>query len=97
MSDFFYSPAAHRDLLEIWEYIAKDDLDAADRVEREIEQALNLLASNPELGHTRRDLTSRPVRFWALYSYLIIYDPATNPLEVVRILSGYRDLATLLR
>jgi plasmid stabilization system protein ParE len=97
MADFFYSPEARRDLLEIWEFIAQDNLDEADRVEREIEQASVKLAANPELGHFRRDLTSRPVRFWATYSYLIIYDPETRPLEVVRILSGYRDVAQLLK
>ena len=97
MADRFYSPEARLDLLEIWEHIAKDNVDAADRVEQEIEQAVSLLALNPELGHQRRDLTSKPVHFWPIYSYLIIYDPATQPLEIVRILSGYRDVATLLK
>ncbi len=96
MADFYYSPEARDDLLAIWEYIAQDDLDVADWVEQEIQQAVQLLAENPNLGHVRRDLTSKPVRFWPIYSYLIIYDPATTPLEVVRILSGYRDIATLL-
>jgi plasmid stabilization system protein ParE len=97
MADFFYSPEARRDLLEIWEFIAQDNLDKADCVEREIEQAITVLAGNPELGHMRRDLTAKSVRFWRVYSYLVIYDPATRPLEVVRILSGYRDVAALLK
>ena len=97
MAEYFYSPEARLDLLEIWEHIARDDLDAADRVEREIAEAVSWLARNPDLGHTRSDLTTKPVRFWAVYSYLIIYAPASRPLEVVRILSGYRDVAALLR
>jgi plasmid stabilization system protein ParE len=97
MADFFYSPEARLDLLEIWGFIAQDNLDEADRVEREIEQAITALAANPQLGHLRGDLTSRPVRFKAIYSYLIIYDPESRPLEVVRILSGYRDVAELLK
>lgn len=56
-----------------------------------------MLATQPELGHRRKDLTSKPVRFWCVYSYLIVYDPATRPLEVVRILSGYRDITELLK
>ena len=56
-----------------------------------------MLAHNPELGHVRHDLTSKSVRFWTVYSYLIIYDPESRPLEVVRILSGYRDVAALLK
>jgi antitoxin ParD1/3/4/toxin ParE1/3/4 len=53
--EFFYSPDARADLTQIWEYIAQDDLDAADRVEREIEQAIIKFAHNPRLGHFRRD------------------------------------------
>ena len=97
MADHFYSSEARLDLLEIWEHIAQDNLDAADGVEQEIEQAASMLARNPELGHFRRDLTSKPVRFWPIYSYLIIYDPAARPLEIVRILSGYRDVVALLK
>lgn len=97
MADHFFSPEARLDLFEIWEYIAQDNVSAADRVTQEIEKAVTMLARNPELGHVRPDLTSKPVRFWPIYSYLIIYDPGTKPLEVVRILSGYRDVAMLLK
>jgi len=84
-------------LLQIWEYIARNDVDAADRVEGQIQQAVTKLARNPGLGHIRRDLTSKPVQFWSVYSYLIIYNPEAKPLEVVRILSGYRDVVELLK
>jgi plasmid stabilization system protein ParE len=97
MADHFYSPEARLDLLEIWEHIVADDVDAADRVEQEIQQAVSMLARTPGLGHLRRDLTSKPVRSWPVCSYLVIYDPDTRPLEVVRILSGYRDIAALLK
>jgi len=97
MADYFYSPEARLDLLEIWEHIAADNVDAADRVEQEIHRSVSMLADNPGLGHHRRDLTSKPVRFWPVYSYLVIYDPDAQPLEVVRILSGYRDVAALLK
>lgn len=61
MADHFYSPEARLDLLEIWERIAEDNVDAADHVEQEIRQAVSMLADNPGLGHFRRDLT--PSRF----------------------------------
>ena len=97
MVEYIYSPQARLDLLGIWEHIAEDDLDMADRVEQEIREAVIMLARNPGVGHLRRDLTSKPVRFWAVHSYLVIYDPATQPTEVVRVLSGYRDIAGLLK
>src|SRR5438105_2255461 len=71
MADYFYSLEARLDLLEIWEYIAADHVDTADRVEQEIRQPILMLAANPGLGHRRRDLTSKPVRFWPVYSYLV--------------------------
>ena len=36
MSEFVLHPDAVKDLEEIWEYIAADSLDAADRVREEI-------------------------------------------------------------
>ena len=66
MADHFYSREARLDLFEIWEHIAADNVDAADRVEKEIQKSVSLLAANPELGHRRRDLTSKPVRFWCV-------------------------------
>lgn len=44
----------------------------------------------------RTDLTHRPVRFWAVPrypNYLIVYDPDSNPLTVIRILHAARDAA----
>jgi len=40
MSDFVLHPQAYADLDEIWEYIAADNLDAADRVREEMIAAL---------------------------------------------------------
>jgi plasmid stabilization system protein ParE len=97
MADYLISPDARIDLNGVWDYIAKDNLSAADRVLQEIRETMAFLAENPELGHIRKDLTSRPVRFWRIYSYLIVYSPETRPMEVVRVLSGYRDVASLLK
>jgi plasmid stabilization system protein ParE len=57
---------------------------------------MDRLAANPSLGHRRPDLTDRPVLFWPLRRYLIIYTPQ-KPIEIVRVVSGYRDLPALLR
>ena len=70
------------DLNEIWEYIAQDSVVAADRLLDDIENALNMLVSNPHAGHHRPDLSSRPLRFWIVRSYLIAY-VAENPLFVI--------------
>lgn len=96
MSPFILSPLASQDLEKTWEHIAGDDIDAADRWVSEIEKALHLLAGNPNLGHSRKDLTRRAVLFWPVGRYLIIYRAGRKPIEVVRIVSAYRDVPRLL-
>jgi plasmid stabilization system protein ParE len=51
----------------------------------------------PLSGHRREDLTDQPVRFWSVYSYVIVYDPDTQPLQIVRILHSARDVRCILR
>jgi antitoxin ParD1/3/4/toxin ParE1/3/4 len=48
------------------------------------------------MGHLREDLTDEPVRFWSLFSYVIVYDPETQPLQILRILHSARDLRRIL-
>ncbi len=86
---------AQRDIEDIWRYIAGDNPAAADRVETALYDAFALLAGNHHLGHKRDDLTRKPVRFWSVHSYLI-YDPRAEPLHILRVLSGYRDVGTIL-
>ena len=50
-------------------------------------------------GQVRKELTSRPVRFWTVQrfpNYLIVYRPDARPLQIIRILHGMRDLNRLL-
>lgn len=56
-----------------------------------------MLADSPTIGHTREDLTDELVRFWTVDHYYIIYRPDTSPLEVIAVISGYRDVPTQLR
>jgi plasmid stabilization system protein ParE len=76
---------------EIVAYIARDSADVANRVETALFKAFDLLARNPGLGHTRSDMTSRPLKFWSVHSYLIAYDAATAPLEIVAVFRGSRQ------
>ena len=93
---FNLSLKSQYDLQEIWRYIAQDNSVAADRVEAELYMEFERLARNPNIGHKRDDITKKPVRFWSLYSYQIIYDASSEPLQILRILSGYRDLANII-
>ena len=91
MSRFVLHPEANSDLDEIWEYIATENLDAADRVRQDLYQAITGLVSFPHKGHRRSDLTSRPLRFLRVRDYLIGYAPEVQPMLVVAILHGRRN------
>jgi toxin ParE1/3/4 len=96
MSAFRVLPQAVRDLALIWHFIAKDKAGAAERVQAEFFETFALLALMPEQGYQRRDLTKRSVRFFPLYSYLIIYDPS-DPVRILGIIHGNRNLKRLLK
>lgn len=50
----------------------------------------------PHIGHVRDDLADETLRLWPVGTYLIIYRPDARPVQIVRVLSGYRDIADLL-
>jgi toxin ParE1/3/4 len=94
---FVLTTPAERDLDKIKDYLArKAGPTIARRVMKEIQTPLNLLGSQPGVGHVRQDLTSRPVKFWPVYSYLIVYDPDTKPVKIIRVLHGMRDIEEIL-
>src|SRR4051812_12555262 len=93
---YLLAPEAATDLVQIWRYIKKQSsMNMADRVESVILD--RFLAENPGAGHWRRNLTNQPVKFFPVYSYLIVYRPETKPLQVVSILHGRRDVEQILR
>lgn len=58
--------------------------------------AMQRLAQMPGIGHVREDLADETLRFLPVRSYLIIYRPDARPIQIVRVVSGYRDIAELL-
>jgi plasmid stabilization system protein ParE len=96
MKRFRLSPEAARDIREIWAYIAENSIEAARRVRLQIFHACQRIAENPGLGHRREDLTGKPVLFWPAGLYLIIYNPARKPVEIIRVVHGARDVPSLL-
>lgn len=68
----------------------------ADRVESVIRDKISFLAENSGAGHWRKNLTDQAVKFFPVYSYLIVYRPDTRPLQVVSISHGRRDVEKIL-
>jgi antitoxin ParD1/3/4/toxin ParE1/3/4 len=95
---YVLAPQAAQDLVEIWRYIYHhSSLQMANHVEFVIRQRIEFLSKNPGAGHRRRDLTEKDVRFFPVYSYLVVYRSQTKPLQVVTILHGRRDLEGILK
>ncbi|MGO4883432.1 MAG: type II toxin-antitoxin system RelE/ParE family toxin [Bryobacteraceae bacterium] len=100
MRGYDFHPEAETDLDTIWEFIAEDSPEAADRMVDRIEAAVAALVPFPHQGHRRPDLTSCPLRFTNAGSYLIAYAPDRRPLWVVAIMHGRRSprvMAAILR
>ena len=97
MSQYRLSDRAEADLEEIWLYVAQHSVRGANRLLDELYEALRKLAVMPQMGHLREDLSEEPLRFWSVRSYMIVYRSETSPIEIVRVVSGYRDLSRLLR
>ncbi len=95
MSSFVLSPEAASDLREIHAYIAGDVPGAARRVLEDLRAAMRRLAELPGLGHLREDLANEALRVSTVHFYLVIYRPDVQPLQIVRVLSGHRDIAAL--
>ncbi|MEK7586599.1 MAG: type II toxin-antitoxin system RelE/ParE family toxin [Patescibacteria group bacterium] len=96
MNAFFVTQSAQADLESIRKFIADDDPDSALLVIKELRQAFERLSTLPNIGHLRNDLAPGPLRFWPVRSYLIIYRPELNPIHIIRILHGARDVRAIL-
>jgi toxin ParE1/3/4 len=98
MRRYVLAPEAALDLVQIWRYLKKSaSLEVAERVESVIREKIAYLSERPGGGHWRKDLTDEPVKFFPVYSYLIVYRPETKPLQVVAIVHGRRDVGQFLR
>lgn len=96
MKKYVLGSGAEQDLNEIWDFIANDDINAADQWIHELFSAFELLAKNSGIGHKREDLTSFPILFWPVGAYLIIYRRQETFIEIVAVTQGARDIPVFL-
>lgn len=89
-------PRARIDLAEIWDFIADDSEQQADKIVDRITDGLNLLARDPEFGRKRHDLLAQ-LRSFPIGRYVIFYSINPNGIEVLRVLHSARDVEALIR
>ena len=91
MANVTRRPAAEEDILVIWEYIADDSIDEADRWLDRLDEKLALWATQPTMGRSRDELIPG-IRSMPFGRYVVFYAPAGEGLDVIRVLHGSRDV-----
>lgn len=59
-------------------------------------RAFSLLAKRPQLGHDREDLFVPALRFWPVGRYLVTYLADKEPIEIVAVVHGARDIPNVV-
>ena len=94
MSNYIISPSASRDLNEIADYFLARNLEAGEKLFREFNKKCQNLANFPSMGrsyaHIKPSLRGLP-----LDGYVILYQVLDDGVEILRVVSGYRDLKSL--
>ena len=98
MSRYLLTTQAQEDLQQIRDHLLREaGLRVARHVMASFIAAFHGLVRTPGQGHRREDLSSREeLRFWNVFSYLIVYRIDKRPLTVIAILHGARDVERLL-
>jgi len=94
MGTFRLSSHADRDLDEIWEFIAADSGEMADRFIRLLVGRFELLSDRSMIGRPRDDLRFN-LRSFPYRSYNIFYFRTAYGVEIYRVLHAARDIETV--
>jgi plasmid stabilization system protein ParE len=86
------------DLANIRAYIATDDPAAVQRVGKRLNEIINGLAKLPNLGKPGRVFGTRELVTPKIgkTAYVIVYRVKSNQIEILRVLSGMRDIEQIL-
>ena len=84
------APEARDDLQEIWNHIARDNLNAARRVRGRLEETFRMLSRSPLLGEAC-DYLRRGLRLFSVGNYVVFYEVKRGQVRIVRVLHGARD------
>ena len=89
------TPAAFADLEDIDDYVTGNfGRDRAIETRRHLFATFRQLAVHPHMGQARPTVAARPVRFFHMKPYWIVYQPGT-PLLIHRVYHAARDLNRL--
>jgi toxin ParE1/3/4 len=89
-----FSEDAIADLDEICDYLGRYCVKAASKLFDRMRQRAKLVASFPDTGKSYDDLISG-LRGFVVDDYIVFYIRSGDGIEVLRVISGYRDLRSV--
>lgn len=95
MANVSRRPLAAADILDIWDYIADDSIEQADRWVDRLDEQLGLIATQPLMGRARAEL-AQGLRCFPFGRYVIFHAPTADGIDVVRVLHSARDIDEVL-
>ena len=97
MGKVIFSEFVEAELAAIWDYIAFDNVDAADRFLQSAYSSFQDLARTPHMGRPRKfaEVRLRGLRSFRVRgfdNYLIFYRPIPEGIAILHVIHGARDL-----
>jgi toxin ParE1/3/4 len=89
------SAIAEEDLLAVWDYIAQDNPDAADRFGQRLSERFQSLLRNPLIGESQERFRLG-LRSVIEGNYIIFYEPRPDEILIYRVLHAARRWEDML-
>ncbi|MBO1351369.1 MAG: type II toxin-antitoxin system RelE/ParE family toxin [Hormoscilla sp. GUM202] len=94
MSTYKLTDEALQDLDEIFNYLSGYSLDAVDRFLDALEKKYQNLVNFPQMGKSYEELAPQ-LRGVPIDGYILLYRLVGEDIEILRVVSGYRNLKSL--
>lgn len=93
-----YLPAAQQDLLDIFEYISRDNLEAAEALLAQFDRTIANLTAHPLIGVIPKDerLQRLGYRMLVIGNYLAFYVVKKDVVQIRRVIHSLRNYQHLL-
>lgn len=91
--EIIVTPSAEKDLQNIFDYIALDNVNKAIEMVDIFEEKFNTIATFPNIGFKKSKFVNRDVKECVVAKhYEIIYSVKNNVLYIHRVLTGYQNI-----
>lgn len=93
-NSYSFAKIAIQDLDDICTFIAQNNVKVASKLFDAIRQKCKLVADFPNMGKSY-DWIASDLRGFSIDDYIIFYYPRLNGIDIIRVISGRRDLKTI--